>query len=216
MGVLGIVGGNNPTGYGRYEPKRQWQWVLDVSAMVGGSKLYELLSKAGVKDSLTISVISIPRPSVSFNEISINHGNEQWKLAGKTSWASSNIDVVFHDVIPATQSGAGDSDPLYSVSAIMYEWLNIIQDVVTGNGSLSADYKANLIVTQFNPAGEAIERFLYHGAFPLSLSGDGWQYEGEGIVTRTVSFAFDKYFRLSIKDSTTTPPSEIFGTSDEE
>ena len=218
MGVLGIVNTDsdgNDTGFGRFETKRLWQYKVDIAASYSGTTLETLLATAGIKGSLSIAAKTVGRPTVTFNEIEVNHGNESWKLAGKTSWASEAIEMVFNDIIPASNVSAGETDPQYSVASIFYEWLNLIQSNLTGAAGLSKDYKADIIVTQFNPAGLAVERLLYHGAWPNSVSGDPWDYTAEEGSTITSSMTFDKYYRLETSGTGTNPPGELFGTVDE-
>lgn len=216
MGVLGIVGDASADndGFGRYETKRLWQYRVEFFPAFEGSALASLLTPT-VQRSLTVAARTVSRPTVTFNEMVINHGNEQWKLSGKTNWASENTEIVFDDVIPQKASGAGDEDAQFSVSAIIYDWQNLQQNIITGAAGLSKDYKANIVVTQFAPDETEIERFVYHGAWPNNRSGDAHDYTSEDGNTLTISFTVDKIFRVEAAPGNIFPPVDILGTSDE-
>jgi len=210
MGVLGIIGGAGDTdiGYGRYEVKRVFQFKVEFEA-TSGTVLSSVLTEAA-KKSLTIAAQIVNKPKVTFNELVIKHGNESWKLAGRTNWSSdSAIQVDFDDVIPKKASGTGDSDPLLSASAILYDWQNIVQDITTGDGNVSEQYKGNMIVTQYNPAGEVVEKLLYYGVWPSDVTSVAWDYSQDDATNKvTAMFSVDKVFRLSTAAGTeeNTPP----------
>jgi hypothetical protein len=218
MGILGVVGTANDTGigYGRYETKRLWQFKVEFAPMVSTGALGTLLATNGIKQSLTWSAKSVKRPVVKFSEIELKHGNETWKIAGKTNWASEAVEIVFDDVIPKPLSGGGDTDPLYSASSMMYDWQAIIQNPMTGNSALSSAYKANIIVTQYNPASAAVERYLYHGAWPSDVNyGEGWEYDKEDAGNAvTTTFTFDKFYKI-LTTGGTAPPSALYTSANE-
>lgn len=207
MGVLGIVGSTtNETGYGRYETKRLWQFKTEYEPSWTGTAIESLLS-TDVKNSLTIATRTIAKPTVTMSVVEIKHANEAYKIAGKTPWAPDTIESVYDEVIP--KGATGDTPPLYSASSIFYSWLNLIQNVTNGTGSLSRDYKANIIVIQYDPAAREVERWLYHGCWPSEVRfGDNWDYtqDSEGFQT-TVTWKVDKVFRVT-PESGTTPPGE--------
>ena len=206
MGILGVFGNaRDDLGFGRYEPKRKNHFVVDFQAIRSGSHLDTLLSTDGVQATLRSNIQSITRPNITFSAIEIEHGNEKWKVSGKSDW-SHEVTAEFHDVIPASlQDGAGDVDPTFSVSAIMYDWQNLMQDVTTGAAGLSVNYKANIIVSTLSPTGDVIEKFVYHGVFPTGADRGGHSYTENDALTVSVPFSVDKIYRVGLTD--TTPPS---------
>jgi|CXWL01.1.fsa_nt_gi hypothetical protein len=218
MGVLGVIGDASAdnSGFGRYEVKRLWQWRVEFYPAFDGSDLSSLLTE-NVQKSLTTAAKNVSHPKVTFSEVMLKHANEQWKIAGKTNWASEDLTIIFDDVIPNAGSDTGDAEPLYSAAAILHEWQNTIQSIITGNSGLSKHYKANVVVTQFNPEGTPVERWIYHGAWPKDTGGEAWDYENEdGGQKITVAFSYDKCFRAASADGNIVPPAEVIGTDEEE
>lgn len=169
-----------------------------------------------VRRSLASTVKTFARPNIDITAVEIKHGNESWKTVGRTSWSTDSIEGVWRDAIPQAEGGSGDSEPLYSASAIFYEWQNLCQNIATGAQGLARDYKANIVVTQYNPAGEEVEKYLYHGAWPKTINGSGWDMEGENGNEVSVSFSVDKIYRIAVGAGNNTPPEEIVGIADEE
>ena len=218
MGVLGIVGsasnGNTPggEGFGRYEVKRSWQWNVDFQPMVSGSKISTLLTKE-VRDALSIAARTITRPGVQFGKIEIPHANEKFFLIGKADWgADTPIEISFNDIIPNSAAAyadagvtTGDTTALNSAYQILHDWAAIQQSPWTGAGTLAADYKTNIILNIFDPAGTVIERWVYHGAMLESFSSDGLDRSSDTPLTATATFQFDKAYKVQV--TATTPPS---------
>ena len=172
--------------------------------MRSGSFLDQLLAKEGVRPSLRSSIQSIARPQHTFGIIELEHGNEKWKIASKSDWANDSISSTFHDVIPAAQhDGAGDVDPQVSTSGILYDWQNLQQDITTGAGGLSVNYKSNIVLSQLAPDGTVVERWLYHGAWPTDVErGENNYTASTDSLTLTVTWAVDKIYRIDLAATT--------------
>jgi hypothetical protein len=155
---------------------------------------------------LRSNIVDITRPKFSQTPIELQHGNETWKIAGKTDW-STDVTTTFHDVLPAAllEGGAGDVDPAFSVS-IMYDWKNIIQNITTGAGGLSSNYKCIVRVDTLAPDATLVERFIYYGMFPTEDDRGGHKYEGNEALTVSVTWSVDKMYRVGLTD--TTAPAE--------
>lgn len=211
MGVLGIVAaaasGNASGGYGRFEVKRPWNFK--VSFQAAGTLATDVLTDIA-KNSLAVAVKSVGKPTITSQIIEIKNGNEMYNLAGKTKWTADTIEVVFNDIISPVAVGVTDTTgdnqaSIVSAASVMYKWQNKVTNIYTGDGGLSVNYKANMYVTQLDPAGNAIETYIYFGGFPSEVRyGENLDFtqETEGGVI-TVTFKFDKIFRAG------------FGTSNE-
>ncbi len=208
MGILGIVGtsAEDNLGFGRYEPKRTFHFTAQFAPVADGFLKTNVIS--GPDDTkaktLTTTIKSIARPEATFNVITLEHGNEKWKVAGRSNWVQDTVEAVFYDNIPTADKGSLDADPTFSPSAIFYDWQRAIQENTTGQGSTAVEYKANIIVVTYAPDETEIERWVYHGAWPNSVTRGNHDYGSEEALTVTVQFTVDKIYRVDTGQ--TTPP----------
>jgi hypothetical protein len=209
MGVLGIVGnaGVDNGIFGRYEPKRSWAWKIEFYPMAQGSAIAQLLNE-DVKKSLSTAVISADRPSTESTPIELAHGNEIWFVPGKVNW-SGTATIRFNDPIPQELGGrAGDKDIAFSTSSIFWSWMNLVQNSSNAQGSISFDVKSNIILIQYHPSGASeVERWIYYGAFPTSISRGSVDYTTNDAITAEVTFQFDKFLRIAL--GTNIPPASV-------
>ncbi len=93
----------------------------------------------------------IDRPSVSFNEVVLDHINVKRKLKGKADWQDITADL--YD--PVTPSGA---------QAVM-EWVRLSHESVTGRDGYSDFYKKDIRFNALGPVGDVVEEWICKGAY---------------------------------------------------
>ena len=116
-----------------FEPKLQNRFLMDID----GIPAY-LIKK-------------IARPSLSFNEVTLEHINIKRKIKGKASWENLSFDL--YD--PVTPSGA---------QAVM-EWVRLSHESVTGRDGYSDFYKKDIHIHTLGPVGDVVEEWILKGAF---------------------------------------------------
>lgn len=212
MGILGIIppansADNLGSGYGRFEVKRPWNFKVEFQS-TNGADVPWLTGNAG--KSLSAAVKTVTKPQIVSQVVEIKSGNEMYNLAGKTKWASDTTEVVFYDIISPVIYGTDnattgdDQAGIVSAASVLYTWQNAVQNVYTGDGGLSVNYKCNMFVKQFDPAGKQVEMYVYMGGWPSDVRyGETLDYTQESeasIVTAT--FKFDKIFRAGFSSTT--------------
>ena len=93
----------------------------------------------------------ISRPSISFNEVVLDHINVKRKIKGKANW--ENITCDLYD--PVTPSGA---------QAVM-EWVRLSHESVTGRDGYSDFYKKDIRFNALGPVGDVVEEWICKGAY---------------------------------------------------
>ena len=139
-----------------FEPKLQNRFLMDIE---------------GVPAYL---IRQVARPTVSFNEIVLDHINVKRKLKGKANWEP--ISCQLYD--PVTPSGA---------QAVM-EWVRLSHESVTGRDGYSDFYKKNVHIRTLGPVGDVVEEWILKGAFVQNASfGDmDWTSEPPANINMTI------------------------------
>ena len=91
---------------------------------------------------LTLLVKSFPLPKETTDVNTIDHFNQQIKLAGKTTFDGGEL--VIHDAI--------DKD----VEIMFRAWRNKVYNASKGTVGYASDYKVNGLVTEYKPNGDGI------------------------------------------------------------
>ena len=143
-----------------FEPKLQNRFLMEID----GIPAY-LIKK-------------VSRPSVTFNEVVLDHINVKRKIKGKANW--DNITCDLYD--PVTPSGA---------QAVM-EWIRLSHESVTGRDGYSDFYKKNIHIRTLGPVGDVVEEWILKGAFVTNAAfGDmDWTSDAPANITLTMSMDY--------------------------
>ena len=126
-----------------FEPKLANRFLMEIE----GIPAY-LIKKTG-------------KPSITFNNITLDHINVKRKIKGKAVW--NPITVNAYD--PVTPSGA---------QAVM-EWIRLSHESVTGRDGYSDFYKKDIRFNTLGPVGDVVEEWICKGAYVTNAefgSGD--------------------------------------------
>ena len=91
------------------------------------------------------------RPTITFEEIVLNHINVQRYVKGKGTWGT--LEVTLYD--PIVPSGA---------QAVM-EWVRLHKESVTGRDGYSDFYKKDVTFNVLWPVGDKVEEWTLKGAW---------------------------------------------------
>ena len=116
-----------------FEPKLANRFLMEIE----GIPAY-LIKKTG-------------KPSITFNNITLDHINMKRKLKGKADW--QDITAELYD--PVTPSGA---------QAVM-EWVRLSHESVTGRDGYSDFYKKDIRINTLGPVGDVVEEWILKGAY---------------------------------------------------
>ena len=116
----------------------------------------------------------ISRPSITFNEVVLDHINTKRKIKGKANW--DNITCDLYD--PVTPSGA---------QAVM-EWIRLSHESVTGRDGYSDFYKKEIRIKTLGPVGDIVEEWILKGAYcQLANFGDmDWTTDAPANISMTI------------------------------
>ena len=91
------------------------------------------------------------RPSITFEEVTLEHMNVKRYVKGKASWET--IEITLYD--PVVPSGA---------QAVM-EWVRLHHESVTGRDGYSDFYKKDVRFNTLGPVGDVVEEWICKGAY---------------------------------------------------
>ena len=161
----------NASGGRRYEPKRQFRWVLETAppADIGIGEVIKLVAKTGT------------RPSQTFEKTTIHRLNHSFHMRGKGEW--EDMEFTFND---GGDSGTNIAKALYTWSQAIYDPST---DIMLPESAVKAD-ESNLKLV--NGAGETIESWLLLGLAPLSTNYGQVDYASSDVMEVSCTFTVDK------------------------
>ena len=142
-----------------FEPKLQNRFLMEIDGITA-----YLIKKTG-------------RPSISFNNITLDHINVKRKIKGKANW--ENITCDLYD--PVTPSGA---------QAVM-EWIRLSHESVTGRDGYSDFYKKNIRIHTLGPVGDVVEEWILKGAYCQSANFGDMDWTSDTPVEISMTIEMD-------------------------
>ena len=118
------------------------------------------------------------RPSITFEEIELNHINVKRYVKGKGAW--EQLEVTLYD--PIVPSAA---------QAVM-EWVRLSHESVTGRDGYSDFYKKDLTLNVLGPVGDKVEEWTLKGAFiqAANFNDLDWASNDPAEVTLTLRYDY--------------------------
>ncbi len=117
------------------------------------------------------------RPSITFEEVELNHINVKRYVKGKGAWEPIEI-TLFDPVVP---SGA---------QAVM-EWVRLHKESVTGRDGYSDFYKKDITINMLGPVGDKVEEWTLKGAFIVSAAFNDLDWSVSDPAEITLSLRYD-------------------------
>ena len=117
------------------------------------------------------------RPSITFEEVELNHINMKRYVKGKGAWEPIEI-TLFDPVVP---SGA---------QAVM-EWVRLHKESVTGRDGYSDFYKKDITINMLGPVGDKVAEWTLKGAFITSAAFNDLDWSVSDPAEITLSLRYD-------------------------
>ena len=124
------------------------------------------------------------RPTITFEEIELNHINVKRYVKGKGSWEP--LEITLYD--PIVPSGA---------QAVM-EWVRLHKESVTGRDGYSDFYKKDVTFNVLGPVGDKVEEWTLKGSMIQSANFGDMNFEtnepNEIILTLRYDYAILQFY----------------------
>ena len=93
----------------------------------------------------------VARPSITFEEVVLDHINIQRYVKGKGAWQDLAIEM-YDPVVP-------------SAAQACMEWVRLSHESVTGRDGYSDFYKKDVVINVLGPVGDKVEEWTLKGAW---------------------------------------------------
>ena len=195
LGAPGSSLGIASVGYGTYQPKAKYLWIVEINCPIFGNTTVN-----GTKSTRTYSLTAFKaaRPKFEFEEITVTHLNEWATFPGKIK-KPEPIALEFNDGMPwqGPVGGGGGEVPTnaWDCAQRLHAWKTQIYNATTGTGNYASTIKGWLTLSLLDPALYTTEAWTAVGTYPLTIDMGDLSYEdGAAKCTVNATFNVDKWY----------------------
>ena len=138
-----------------------------------------------LKNRFVMSIDGIPayliktanRPTISFEEVELNHMNVKRWVKGKATW--DTIEITMYDpVVPSAAQAA-------------MEWIRLSHESVTGRDGYSDFYKKDVDFQVLGPVGDVVEQWKLKGTWIQSANFNDLDFASSDPVEISLTLRYD-------------------------
>ena len=138
-----------------------------------------------LKNRFVMSIDGIPayliktanRPSITFEEVELNHMNVKRFVKGKATWETVEF-TLYDPVVP-------------SAAQSVMEWIRLSHESVTGRDGYSDFYKKDVDFQVLGPVGDIIEQWKLKGAWIQAANFNDLDFASSDPVDISVTLRYD-------------------------
>ena len=120
----------------------------------------------------------VARPSITFEEVTLDHINIQRYVKGKGAWQDLAIEL-YDPVVP-------------SAAQACMEWIRLSHESVTGRDGYSDFYKKDLTINVLGPVGDIVSEWILKGAFIVSSNFGEYNWDTvDTAINLTIEMSID-------------------------
>ena len=117
------------------------------------------------------------RPSISFEEVELNHMNVKRYVKGKATWESVEF-TMYDPVVP-------------SAAQSVMEWIRLAHESVTGRDGYSDFYKKDITFNMLGPVGDVVEEWTLKGTYVQSAVFGDLSFAESAPAEITLTLVYD-------------------------
>ena len=138
-----------------------------------------------LKNRFVMSIDGIPayliktanRPTISFEEVELNHMNVKRFVKGKATWETIEI-TMYDPVVPSAAQAA-------------MEWIRLSHESVTGRDGYSDFYKKDVDFQVLGPVGDVVEQWKLKGTWIQSANFNDLDFASSDPVEISLTLRYD-------------------------
>ena len=123
------------------------------------------------------TIKAMARPSITFDEVVLEHINVKRYVKGKGAWQPLEI-TLYDPIVP-------------SASQAVMEWVREHHESVTGRQGYSDFYKKDITFNLLGPVGDIVEEWTLKGTHIQSANFGELAYETSDAVNITLTLRYD-------------------------
>ena len=138
-----------------------------------------------LKNRFVMSIDGIPayliktaaRPSITFEEVELNHMNVKRFVKGKGTWETIEI-TMYDPVVPSAAQAA-------------MEWIRLSHESVTGRDGYSDFYKKDVDFQVLGPVGDVVEQWKLKGTWIQAANFNDLDFASSDPVDISLTLRYD-------------------------
>ena len=116
-------------------------------------------------------------PSISFEEVELNHMNVKRYVKGKATWEAVEF-TMYDPVVPS------------AAQAVM-EWVRLSHESVTGRDGYSDFYKKDVNIKVLGPVGDVVEQWTLKGSWIQAANFNDLDFSSSDSAEISVTLRYD-------------------------
>lgn len=120
---------------------------------------------------------AIARPTIAFEDITLDHMNVKRKIQGKGDWQDITM-TLYDPIVP-------------SAAQAVQEWIRLGMEFVTGRAGYSDFYKKDITINVLGPVGDKVEEWTLKGAYVKQAQYGDMSWAESAFVDITVTLRYD-------------------------
>ena len=117
------------------------------------------------------------RPSISFEEVELNHMNVKRWVKGKGTWQTMQI-TLYDPIVP-------------SAAQSVMEWVRLSHESVTGRDGYSDFYKKDVVINVLGPVGDKVEEWTLKGAWIKEATFGDLDWSTNDVIGISLTLKYD-------------------------
>ena len=138
-----------------------------------------------LKNRYVMSIDGIPayliktanRPSITFEEVELNHMNVKRYVKGKAAWQTLQV-TLYDPIVPS------------AAQAVM-EWIRLGHESVTGRDGYSDFYKKDIQFQVLGPVGDIVEQWTLKGCWITAANFNDLDFSSSDPAEISVTLRYD-------------------------
>lgn len=125
----------------------------------------------------TFMIHTAQRPSITFEDITLDHINIKRKIKGKGEWQDMTL-TLYDPIVPS------------AAQAVM-EWVRLSHESVTGREGYSDFYKKDITINVLGPVGDKVEEWTLKGAYVKEATFGDMAWADSAVIDVAITLRYD-------------------------
>jgi hypothetical protein len=154
-------------------------------AVIDQNEIFGVAFEPKVKSRFIMYIEGIPafmvhagsRPTIAFEDITLDHINIKRKIHGKAEWQDITI-TLYDPIVPS------------AAQAVM-EWVRLSHESVTGREGYADMYKKDITINTLGPPGDIVEEWILKGAYVKQAQFGDMSWSESAVIDVQLTIRYD-------------------------